>query len=69
MFMHWEKMNQVNKEMGKEINHKPMKIPKLIEPEDGKDKLQLVKNLHDVNTKRLLLLNEWEISKILLIKL
>lgn len=42
---------------------KPMKIPKLIEPEDGKDKLQLVKNLHDVNTKRLLLLNEWEISK------
>ncbi|CAX44494.1 mitochondrial protein, putative [Candida dubliniensis CD36] len=42
---------------------KPMKIPKLIEPEDGKDKLQLVKNLNDVNTKRLSLLNEWKISK------
>ncbi len=40
MFMHWEKNESGQQGNGKRNKScKPMKIPKLIEPEDGKDKL------------------------------
>ncbi|RCK56706.1 Protein FMP25, mitochondrial [Candida viswanathii] len=42
---------------------KPVKLPRLLEPEDKTDKLTIVQNLSDVNTKRLLLLDGWQISK------
>ncbi|RCK60619.1 Protein FMP25, mitochondrial [Candida viswanathii] len=42
---------------------KPIKLPRLLEPEDKTDKLTIVQNLSDVNTKRLLLLDGWKISK------
>ena len=42
---------------------KPIKLPRLLEPEDNSDKVTIVKNLADVNTKRLLLLDDWNISK------
>ncbi|KAL6453855.1 FMP25 Protein FMP25 [Candida maltosa Xu316] len=49
---------------GKKIKScKPTKLPRLIEPEDGNDKLKLVKNLSDTNTKRLSLLSDWTIGK------
>ncbi|KAI5960287.1 uncharacterized protein KGF55_004579 [Candida pseudojiufengensis] len=43
---------------GKKIKtSKPINIPKLIEPEDGKDKLKLAQSISDTTTKRLQLKN------------
>ena len=42
---------------------KPIKLPRLLEPEDKSDRVAIVQNLTDVNTKRLLLLDNWSISK------
>ncbi|KAI5967070.1 hypothetical protein KGF57_000499 [Candida theae] len=42
---------------------KPTRLPRLLEPQDGNDKLNLAKSINDMNTQRLQLLDNYKIGK------
>ncbi|KAI5949698.1 hypothetical protein CANMA_005506 [Candida margitis] len=42
---------------------KPTRLPRLLEPQDGNDKLSLAKSINDMNTQRLQLLDDHKIGK------
>ncbi|CCG22477.1 hypothetical protein CORT_0B07710 [Candida orthopsilosis Co 90-125] len=49
---------------GKKIKAcKPTRLPRLLEPQDGNDKLTLAKSINDMNTQRLQLLDDHRIGK------